>query len=277
MYEETTAKIREIIKRRYELIPYLYSLSLEGHTSAVPPQRWTGWGFESDPEVWNSRVLTDGETQYWLGDSLLIGGVYEPGMSKAKVYLPKDSENSDLQYLDLNSPQSYYSAGQWIELESKWDESIPVLARVGGAVPTGRPCQTLAVGDTSNPANLPLDDYRAVEIFPPSGSSNGREFSNTWSEDDGVSPPPALISTFTIKYTCDAERVKISFEESVQPEFVRHWRELVIVLPAGDKRGVTLNGRETTLSEIDSGKRRHYRGELGSSNKGSGFPARSKI
>ncbi|KAF2791712.1 glycoside hydrolase family 31 protein [Melanomma pulvis-pyrius CBS 109.77] len=277
MYEETTPIVREIIKRRYELIPYLYSLALESHMSATPPQRWTGWGFESDPEVWNNRVLTDGETQYWLGDSLLVGGVYEPGISKAKVYLPKDIANPDLQYLDLNTPQSYYSAGQWIEIDSKWDESIPVLAKVGGLIPVGRPCQTLAVGDTSNPANLPLDDYRAVEIFPPSGPSNGKEFTNTWYEDDGVSPPPARVSTFTTKYTCDAQRVNVSFHEELHPGYLPAWSELVVVLPAGDKRAVTLNGKEATFVQFDGRRQAHFRGQIERSGVGSTVLAKPKI
>lgn len=87
MYPAITPLVRKAIKRRYEMIPWLYSMMLESHLTATPPQRWTGWGYESDPEVWK-REITDGETQYWLGDALLIGGVYEPGVSQAKVYHP---------------------------------------------------------------------------------------------------------------------------------------------------------------------------------------------
>lgn len=126
MYPETTdIIIRKAIKRRYELIPYLYSLALESHMTASPPQRWTGWGYESDPEVWSNRLLTDGETQYWLGDSLLIGGVYEPGQSTTSIYLPARTSESDTQYLNLNKPQEYFKAGQWIQVASEWKESTP--------------------------------------------------------------------------------------------------------------------------------------------------------
>jgi len=248
MYEETTPLVRDIIKRRYELIPYLYSLALHSHMTATPPQRWTGWGYESDPEVWSNKVLTDGETQYWLGDSLLVGGVFEYGAESARVYLPKDSANPDLQFLDLNNaPQTYYMAGQWIEVPAEWTESIPVLAKVGGAIPVGRPEQVLAIGDTSNPANLPCDDYRAVEIFPPKGSSNGKVFVNVWYEDDGVSPPRAKISVFEIKYSTTNTDVLVEDKEELQPGFVPHWSELVVVLPRGEKRsmrsGVTENGQ----------------------------------
>ncbi|KAF2118090.1 glycosyl hydrolases family 31-domain-containing protein [Lophiotrema nucula] len=260
MYPETTKKVRDIIKRRYEMLPYLYSLALESHMSAIPPQRWTGWGYESDAEVWNNRILTESETQYWLGDSLLIGGVYEPGVSSAKVYLPRDDSNLELQYLDVNHPQTYYSAGQWVEIESNWDESIPVLAKVGGVIPVGRSVQTLSVGETSNPANLPLDDYRGVEIFPPAGSSRGKTYSATWYEDDGISPPPAKISTFTLEYKCDEEHVLVSFTEELQPGFSSLWTEPIIILPAGDKRKVSFNGTEAALLKTDQGGRAHFQG-----------------
>lgn len=57
---------------------------LESHMTAVAPQRWIGWGYESDPNVWTPEVMR-GETQYWLGDAILVGGVYEAGNTTAKM------------------------------------------------------------------------------------------------------------------------------------------------------------------------------------------------
>ena len=263
MYEETTSMVRDIIKRRYELIPYLYSLSLDSHQTATPPQRWTGWGYESDPEVWQNRVLTDGETQYWLGDALLIGGVFEVGATSAKMYLPKDDANPELQFLDLNNdPQTYYNAGGWIDVSAQWDQSIPVLAKVGSAIPVGRSVQVLSVGETSNPASLGADDYRGVEIFPPKASSNGRVYDTVWYEDDGVSPPPARISVFTLKYSAEDAVITVEFEESLQQGFVPAWSELDIVLPAEDRRKVRFNGDEALEGAVDSKGRKHWRKRL---------------
>jgi alpha-glucosidase (family GH31 glycosyl hydrolase) len=261
MYEETTHIVRDIIKRRYELIPYLYSLALESHSTATPPQRWTGWGYESDPEIWNNKVLTDGETQYWLGDSLLIGGVFEPGQSTAKMYLPRGDSDSSLHFLDVNEPQNYYKAGQWIEVSAKWDESIPVIAKVGSAIPVGRPEQTLSAGDITNPANLPLDDYRAVELFPPKSSSDGRKFGNTWYEDDGISPPPARISKFEVMYATDEKKIYVEYKEHLQTGFNPAWKKLHVVLPAGDRRSVVFNGQEVDVSKTDGKGRPHFEGK----------------
>lgn len=264
MYEETTGKVRDIIKRRYELIPYIYSLALLSHQTATPPQRWTGWGYESDPEVWSNKLLTDGETQYWLGDALLIGGVFEPGNKTAKMYLPKSSPSaSNEQFLDLNNTQqTYYSTGSWIDVPSKWEDSIPVLAKTGSAIPIGRNEQVLAVGDSSNPANLPRDDYRAVEVFPPQGSSNGHVYTNTWYEDDGISPPPAKISVFTFKYETTESEIVVTYEEQLQAGFQPHWSELGVILPAGDQRTVKFNGKEAEKGEADKQNRRHFKGQF---------------
>ena len=260
MFPTTTDIIRRTIKRRYELIPYLYSLALESHTTASPPQRWTGWGYESDPEVWNSPTLTDGETQYWLGDSILIGGVYEPGVSSSRIYLPKGADGNDtaMQYLNLNAPYQYLSSGEWHDIDSKWDESIPVIAKVGGAVPVGRPCQTLSAGEDTNRAELPADEYRAVEIFPGLGNSGERAYSNSWYEDDGISPAPAKISTFVISYGWSETEIRVAFEQRLQEGYSPTWKGLSIILPAGDKRDVYFGGHTMAFICMDERSRRVF-------------------
>ncbi|RMZ67857.1 neutral alpha-glucosidase ab precursor [Pyrenophora seminiperda CCB06] len=263
MYPETTALVRDTIKRRYELIPYLYSLALHSHMTATPPQRWTGWGYEADAEIWNNKVLTDGETQYWLGDALLVGGVFEAGAETARMYLPKDGSDPDAAFLDLNNePQTYYSAGQWVDVPSKWTASIPVLAKVGSAIPVGKSVQVLSQGETTNPANLSLDDYRGVEIFPPKGESGGKVYATTWYEDDGVSPPAAKISVFTIKYQTTEKEVQVTYEEKLQAGFSPAWKELYVILPRGDERTVTFNEEKAVKEESDGVRRVQYKGVI---------------
>ena len=261
MYEETTPLVRDIIKRRYELIPYLYSLALESHMSAIPPQRWTGWGYERDPEVWQNRLLTDGETQYWLGDALLVGGVFASNQSTGSVYLPRDPATPDLQFLDVNASQKYYDAGQWVDVPVNWkEEGIPVLARVGSAIPVGKSVQVRSQGDRKNEANLPEDDYRAVELFPPEGSSDGKEYVSRWYEDDGVSPPPVRVSTFEVRYSSEEDRVNVSFGEKLHEGFEPAWKRVEVVLPSGDERKVIVSGEEAEVVRTDGKGRRYWRG-----------------
>ncbi|KAH8812440.1 neutral alpha-glucosidase [Xylogone sp. PMI_703] len=253
MYPEITPLVRNTIKRRYELIPYLYSLMLESHMTAFPPQRWIGHGYESDPEVWTPEVMR-GEIEYWLGDSLLVGGVYEPGNSIARLYLPTLG-SQDAGYLNLNSPYQYLQAGQWVEIDSSWKESIPLLARVGGAIVVGKDSQTRSPGDHRFPSpNVVEDDYRAVEIFPPKGLSDAT-YSYTWYEDDGISLKPD-ISSFTIEYRSTEEEVIVSLKNRENNQYKPLWKDVDIILPVGDTRSVRTEGETGRHCDIKREKSR---------------------
>lgn len=261
MYPQIIPEVRKTILRRYELIPYLYGLMLKSHFTATPSQRWVGWGYESDPEVWSSKLLKDGETQYWLGDSLLVGGVYEPGVTQAKVYLPKKGTD-DPGFLNTHKPYQYLPAGQWHTIDSLWQDSIPVLARIGGAVPVGKNKQVVAPGDKANEASLPADDWRGLEIFPPPEElSSGVWYENEWLEDDGVSPPPAKVARFTLSYAATGAEVKVKFgleTSAFTPPWVR--KGVTIILPVGDTRQVISGDGSIVESrrQDEQGRRRFH-------------------
>jgi alpha-glucosidase (family GH31 glycosyl hydrolase) len=266
MFPAVTPMVRDTIKRRYELIPYLYSCALESHQYAIPPQRWVGWGYEADPEVWTPALLK-GEAQYWLGDTLLIGGVYEPGLSTARMYLPRakkpnttygealingslvNLESAPEGYINLNAPYQHILAGQWATIDSPWQASIPVLAKIGGAIPVGKPAATSSpMEDRTEFPSLVADDYRGVEIFPPKGNSNGYIWKNKWYEDDGLSANPK-ISTFALSYSSTEATVMVTFEKHIQKEggFVPLWKQLSIILPIGDERVATGSDGKTSI------------------------------
>ncbi|KAF2149563.1 glycoside hydrolase family 31 protein [Myriangium duriaei CBS 260.36] len=258
MYPEITPLVRKAIKRRYELMPYIYSLGLESHQFASPPQRWIGWGYEADPEVWSKR-LKRGEEQYWFGDALLVGGVYEPGVSEAEVYLPSKND-SDRGYKNLNPPYQYLASGQWTKISSPWKEHIPVLAKIGSAIPVGKSVVTRMPGDT-DPAfqNQEEDDYRGIEIYPPEGSTNGTTFSTSWYEDDGLAQKPE-IARFTVEYSSSEETVEVRLSARGGDKFAPSWRHVHIILPHGDTRSVTsLTGEAVAEVDDDEAGRLKYR------------------
>jgi len=156
------------------------------------------------------------------------------------VYLPKQ-DGDDPGYINLSAPYQYFEAGQWVEIESTWETSIPVLAKVGTAVPTGRDVQTVAPGDVRNPAKLPPDDVRVLEIFPPKGDSGGRIFNFEWLEDDGISAKPE-ISVFCLSYSSSSSEVRVNLRHK-SGSFKPVWQRIGICLPAGDSRNVvTMDG-----------------------------------
>ncbi|OJJ47530.1 hypothetical protein ASPZODRAFT_141119 [Penicilliopsis zonata CBS 506.65] len=242
MYPEITPLVRATIKRRYEILPYIYSLGLESHLSASPPQRWVGWNHESDPEVWSPR-LKQGDEQYWFGDAMLVAGVYQPGQTVAEVYLPRSSSSSsggfDYGFVNMNAPYEYLASGQWVQITSNWKESIPLLAKIGAAIPVGKPVHTRVPGDETRASKAVTeeDDYRGVEIFPPRGTSHGTVFKSTWMEDDGISLQPK-IARYTLSYSSTEDRIVVGFERDESAGFVPAWKDLDIILHHGDERRV---------------------------------------
>jgi hypothetical protein len=255
MYPSATPMIRAAIKRRYELIPYTYSQMLKSHLTAVPPQRWTGWGYESDPVVWTKDITTS-DTQYWFGDALLVAGVYEPDKTSARVYLPtkKSADPGGVQdagFLNVNAPYQFLESGKWHEITSTWHSSIPVLARCGSAIPVGKDRPTTCRADVASELeefpNMEKDDWRGVEIYPPPmfGHSECKiqTFENKWFEDDGIScEAEAGMCEFTISYTVGTPdhsiiaRVKVCKKGQWEPLWLSNGVD--IILPAGEERKI---------------------------------------
>ncbi|KAK3346847.1 family 31 glycosyl hydrolase [Lasiosphaeria hispida] len=255
MHPNATPIIRTAIKRRYKLIPYIYALSLKSYLDAVPPQRWTGWGFEADPVVWSKDIMA-GDTQYWLGDTLLVSGVYEPGKTSVDVYLPKSDNDSDFGYLNTNAPFQHLISGKWHNIVSTWETSIPVLARCGFAIPIGKSQPTKCYKDSRNEKaedpGMAMDDWRGVEIFPPPASllaQDGRStisFKYSWLEDDGISTDEktlACLCHINIEYVAWLDNVGVIGARIVvvtsgdwEPLWVENGVD--IILPVGDMREI---------------------------------------
>ncbi|KAI1372193.1 glycoside hydrolase family 31 protein [Hypoxylon crocopeplum] len=275
-YPSVEPVVREAIKRRYELVPYTYSLMLKSHREAIPSQRWTGWGYESDPTVW-TKELFKGDTQYWFGDSLLVAGVYEPGVSSARVYLP-DKSGNDQGFLNLSAPYQFLEAGKWHEISSTWHSSIPVLARIGSAVPTGKTKPTTCVAeDDAEFPGMEKDDYRGVEIFPPPvaqfphwpdgdehstpvGGHAGTEwFHNTWLEDDGIGPAEkADTCKISIAYGVSDGGILVKVELEKEGQFEPLWLKngVTVVLPVGEERAVeSKDGKDKTPQDLGRDQR----------------------
>lgn len=246
---------------------------LKSHREAVPPQRWTGWGYESDPNVW-SKAITQSDTQYWFGDALMIAGVYRPDASSARIYLP--GRDTDPGFLNTSAPYEYLAAGRWHEISSVWHTSIPVIARIGSAIPVGKSVPTTCIAEENAEfPNIAKDDWRGVEIFPPpvichpaiSGNhideapnEDDRWYTNEWIEDDGISPADkADIFKSTIIYAVSSEAVRLRVVFETEGGFKPLWLRngLDIVLPVGDERIVSLGGNAQGQIERH---RRDYKG-----------------
>lgn len=218
-----------------------------------------------------TKEITRSDTQYWFGDSLLIAGVYEPGVETAKVYLP-DASGSDPGFLNVNAPYQFLKAGAWHEISSTWHTSIPVLARVGSAIPTGKSKPTTSVaGDDPEFPNLAKDDVRAVEIYPPPleqiphwpkefGQRKApvdteiKWFSYSWLEDDGQSPVDKVEAVeVTVKYGVSGAEIRVKVELKKEGQWEPLWLKdnITVVLPVGEERTVKSEDGKDAHEDLD--------------------------
>jgi len=119
--EEAESIIREHIRFRYRLMPYLYTLAHENHTTGMPIARPL---FFADPA---DSDLQDESDAYLLGDALLVAPVLEDGVRTVDVPLPSGD------WLDIHS-NDVLEGGETVQMDAPLDR-IPVLIREGSIVP----------------------------------------------------------------------------------------------------------------------------------------------
>ncbi|KAL6035824.1 hypothetical protein STEG23_005221, partial [Scotinomys teguina] len=121
--EEHTRLIREAIRERYALLPYLYSLFYHVHTSSEPVMRPLWVEFPDDLETFGM------DDEYMLGSALLVHPVTEPQTMVADVFLPGSTE---VWYDSKTFAQ--WKGGCTVKIPVTLD-TIPVFQRGGSVVP----------------------------------------------------------------------------------------------------------------------------------------------
>ncbi|XP_058017993.1 neutral alpha-glucosidase C isoform X2 [Ahaetulla prasina] len=84
--ENNTKMIREAIKERYSLLPYLYTLFYQAHSMAEPVMRPLWVDFPKQLETFGL------EDEYMLGSALLVHPITAPKISTVNVFLPGPQE-----------------------------------------------------------------------------------------------------------------------------------------------------------------------------------------
>ncbi|XP_042299274.1 neutral alpha-glucosidase C isoform X2 [Sceloporus undulatus] len=121
--EENTQIIREAIKERYSLLPYLYSLFYRAHTAAEPVMRPVWVDFPKQLETF------DIEDEYMLGNALLVYPVTEPKVTTVSVFLPGSEEI----WYDFRKFRCLKSQGV-LKIPVTLN-NIPVIQRGGSIIP----------------------------------------------------------------------------------------------------------------------------------------------
>ncbi|HKQ46598.1 MAG TPA: TIM-barrel domain-containing protein [Phycisphaerae bacterium] len=114
------------LRRRYELIPYLYSLAHRAYEFGEPLVPPLVYYFQDDPQV---REIGDVKL---IGRDLLVAAAYQYGAKSRDVYLPAGV------WYDYHTGVRIESDGQWIRdvpLQCDGRLTLPMFARAGAIIP----------------------------------------------------------------------------------------------------------------------------------------------
>jgi alpha-glucosidase len=128
--DAVTELVRDAIRLRYRLLPYLYAAFLEAAESGAPVQRPLVFDHQHDPAV---RDLDD---EFLLGPDLLVAPVFVAGATARHLYLPAGG------WYDWHTGE-LFAGRRWLLVDTPM-ERIPIFARAGAVIPMwpGAPAST---------------------------------------------------------------------------------------------------------------------------------------
>jgi alpha-glucosidase (family GH31 glycosyl hydrolase) len=155
--------IRNTLRLRYRLLPYLYSMAYAHYRTGFPITRPVVLAFPNDLHGKFNRL----PYQYMYGDAFLVAPVWAD-LNTMEIYLPEGQH-----WIDYWSKRTY-PGGQTIAYDSSNIEKLPLFVKAGSIIPM-RPDEEWI--DPSRP-----DDPLTLDIYPSAAPSTF-----TLYEDDGVS------------------------------------------------------------------------------------------
>jgi len=199
--------VREALRLRYRLLPYLYACFLRAAETGAPVQRPLIFDFQDDPGV---RDLDD---EYLLGPDLLVAPVVEAGVTHRQVYLPEGD------WYDWHTGEVHM--GRAFLVAPTPMDRIPLYARAGAVITMWAEAPSSTAGYRPREVEL--------RVFLPVRDG---EWTSFLQEDDGLTFAAADAARYrtTLTLTRAGGRVRIRGEVSGEgfPEFAREAFRLVV-------------------------------------------------
>lgn len=157
--DDCSRVLRECVRRKLSLMPYLLTTALEANARGTPVMRAMFVEFPDDVNAWQC------DTQYMLGENLLVAPVFsEEG--EVTFYVPLTGVKSGAKWRSWFDYRKTYDAGRWYT-ESHPFETLPLLMRPGAVTAVNRQLER-ADGEYLEGLELlvngPLEGETKVEI-----------------------------------------------------------------------------------------------------------------
>lgn len=197
MYPEKVPQVREAIRLRYRLMPYLYTQLWKASRDDTPIVQPFFFAFPGDPEA------RDVEDAFMVGSDVLVAPVLEEGATTRRVYLPRHPGGW---YFFHDG--SHHPGGAFAEVDAPLGR-LPLFVRSGALLPLSE------LVDKVDPA---ADGVREVVVY---GRPDGA-FAEVY-EDDGDTAGWRAGAGLALRLTStqdgDATVVSVTAEGAWRPAF----------------------------------------------------------
>lgn len=189
LWDSVASASRSAMHIRYSLLPYMYTLFHQAHTTGSTVMRALAWEFPNEPQ------LAGVDTQFLLGPNILVTPVLEPQTNTVNGVFPG--------LVDGESWYDWYT-GEKVQAEAGVNTTIsaplghiPVYIRGGAVLPTQEPGYT-TTDSRKNPWGL-------IVALAQDGSASGSLY-----VDDGESIEPE--ATLEISFAVCSGQLKVDIE-----------------------------------------------------------------
>lgn len=226
MYPEVTHIIRDTIKLRYKLMPYIYNIFWQSHKDLEPMLRPTFLDHENDV---NTYAETD---DYLFGKDLLVTSVVEKGQREREVYLPQNNAG----WYDFYT-EEYYQPHQTIKVDTPL-ERIPLFVKAGAIIPMS---ERAAYSDAAK------DTARSLAIYP---LMTDGEITTTIFDDDGETYQYKQNKFLQLVLKLTSSQTHIHLDIYKQGDWQPAYESFTLNLPANEQRIFVVNGKVLQSGDV---------------------------
>jgi len=127
MHESVTDLIRGVLTLRYQMLPWLYHLGWQAHEDGTPVITPMLYYFD-DAQCQNDN------SQFMLGETVLVAPVAEPGVESRDVYLPQSDGGWYEWRPGSDAEAQWYNGGEVVTAKAPLG-SFPVFVKAGAILP----------------------------------------------------------------------------------------------------------------------------------------------
>jgi alpha-glucosidase len=220
--------VREAIRLRYRLLPYIYTSFVTASETGAPVQRPLIFDHQHD------HTARDLDDEFLLGSDLLVAPVLKSGITARQVYLPSGS------WYDWHTDEVVIGP-RYVNAQVTMDR-IPVYARGGAVIPMWTEAPPSTAG--YHPTTVEL------HLFVPAADGNYR---SALQEDDGTTfaanSGARFRTTFEVIRSGQQVTLRAEVEGDGYPDFAR--RQFVLVIHGAVDGAIVVDG---TQQAVDDGR-----------------------